>query len=308
MATQLRGVPLIDLAGTEGDPVSEVAAACRDWGFFQVINHGVDAALIEGALAMSEAFFDLDPPEKRRCSRSLENPWGYYDRELTKNLRDRKEIFDIGQDDTVPWPARPAAFRATLAAFEAACYQLALRVTALAARGLGLDASALRPFFAPAHSSFMRLNYYPQEHALLADDDMPAAGPLGISPHTDAGGVTVLLQDSVSGLQVCHKDDWYDVEAVPGALTINIGDMMQVWANDQYYAALHRVLASRGRRRYSIAYFLNPGNDAVVSPLGKDAPRYRDIPWQEYRSLRAQGDYGDYGEEVQIKQYRSQAG
>ncbi len=304
MMAQLPGVPSIDLAGPVDQVVAEVAGACRDWGFFQVVNHGVDAALSEGALAVAREFFDLDVEAKRRASRSLDNPWGYYDRELTKNRRDRKEIFDFGQEDSTPWPQKPPAFRAALQAYEAASHDLALRLVDIAARGLDLPSGVLTEPFNPEHSSFMRLNFYPQDSELLRGDDMPAAGPLGISPHTDAGGLTVLLQDGIDGLQVRRGDEWFDVAAVTGALTINIGDMMQVWANDEYYAALHRVLGSGDRRRYSIAYFLNPSYDCVVRPLADAPPVYRDIPWREFRGLRAQGDYGDYGEEVQISQYR----
>ena len=64
-------------------------------------------------------------------------------------------------------------------------------------------------------------------------------GNLGISHHTDAGAVTVLLQDGQPGLQVLRrnggkKETWHDVEARRGDLIINIGDVVQVWSNDLY--------------------------------------------------------------------------
>ena len=37
-------VPVIDLAGSDAAVASEVASACEEWGFFQVVNHGVDEA------------------------------------------------------------------------------------------------------------------------------------------------------------------------------------------------------------------------------------------------------------------------
>ena len=308
MMHQLEGVPVIDLAADHDVLVAEVAAACRDWGFFQLLNHGVDETLARGAMVAAQAFFDLAPEQKRLSSRSLDNPWGYYDRELTKNQRDRKEIFDYGQEGEIPWPRSPADFRARVQAYEAACHRLALQLVGLAAEGLGHPAAALCRHFGPAHSSFLRMNYYPREVELLQEADMPEAGELGISPHTDAGGLTVLLQDGVAGLQVYRDGDWYEVAVLPGALTINIGDMMQVWANDHYHAALHRVRGSTAERRYSIAYFLNPDYASQVQPLIGDVPHYRSFTWQEFRSLRAQGDYGDYGEEVQISQYRYKEG
>ena len=79
--------------------------------------------------------------------------------------------------------------------------------------------------------------------------------------------LTVLLQDGVSGLQVFHDGYWHDITPVPGAFTINIGDMTQVWSNDAYRAPVHRVLAMNWSERISIPYFYNPSYDTVVAPL-----------------------------------------
>ncbi|KAK2972991.1 hypothetical protein RJ640_022048 [Escallonia rubra] len=50
---------------------------------------------------------------------------------------------------------------------------------------------------------------------------------LGASKHTDDGFLTVLLQDRIGGLQIFHQNQWIDVPPVPGALVINIGDLLQ---------------------------------------------------------------------------------
>ena len=83
----LGGVPVIDLAGPRGAVVEAIAAACRDWGFFQVTGHGVAAQDIERVIATARAYFARPREEKRRNLRSRENPWGFYDRELTKDGR-----------------------------------------------------------------------------------------------------------------------------------------------------------------------------------------------------------------------------
>jgi isopenicillin N synthase-like dioxygenase len=119
----------------------------------------------------------------------------------------------------------------------------------------------------------------------------------------------VLLQDEVAGLQVLRDGSWVDVTPVAGALTINIGDMLQVWSNDRYRAPLHRVRASSEMARYSAAYFCNPDYSTIVAPLttavsAANAPQYKPISWAEFRHMRAMGDYGDYGEEIQISHFR----
>ncbi len=298
-------VPVIDLEWPRAVLVDALAESCESWGFFHLVNHGLDNTVVSRAYAAQVEFFARPLPEKRRHSRTLTNPWGYYDRELTKNLRDRKEIFDFGTDVDVPWPVLPADFQDAVQAYANACYPLCLRLLELLEDVLGLESPWLRDAFKPHHTSFTRLNHYPVGDP-LEDSDAPPAGPLGISRHTDAGGLTILLQDAVAGLQMYHQD-WRDVAPHDGALTVNIGDMLQVWSNDRFRAPLHRVLASRDKDRYSIAYFLNPARECVVEPLAVEAgegARYRPVPWAEFRDLRAQGDYGDYGEEVQIGQYR----
>ncbi len=49
----------------------------------------------------------------------------------------------------------------------------------------------------------------------------------GLTTHSDSGFVAVLLQDHVGGLQVLHQDQWIDVPPTPGALVVNIGDLLQ---------------------------------------------------------------------------------
>ena len=63
--------------------VGELGEACRDWGFFQIINHGVDAAHLDEVWRTVRAFFALPRPDKRSLNRTAKNPWGFFDRELT---------------------------------------------------------------------------------------------------------------------------------------------------------------------------------------------------------------------------------
>ena len=51
---------------------------------------------------------------------------------------------------------------------------------------------------------------------------------IGVSKHADNDFLTVLLQDHIGGLQVFHQNQWVDVPPIPGALVVNIGDLLQV--------------------------------------------------------------------------------
>ena len=66
---------IVDLGSLgEGDEASltriaaEVGAACRDVGFFYVVNHGVDRALVAKAFAHSHDFFALPVADKRKLA------------------------------------------------------------------------------------------------------------------------------------------------------------------------------------------------------------------------------------------------
>ena len=297
--------------------------ACRDWGFFHVEGNVIERRLVDRMLTAMHGFFAQPATLKRSVERTADNPWGFYDRELTKNVRDWKEIFDVGPD--IPTAGLPGAraqwpdetpesmrgFRDTLQGFSAACEQIALRILRAISANLGMPAQHLDGGFDAAQTSFLRLNYYPPCATPAPADTpgIPASGHLGIHHHTDSGALTVLLQDTQPGLQVLHGERWQLIQPRDNALTVNIGDIVQVWSNDRYRAPLHRVLAHATASRYSAPFFYNPSYTTVYAPLSgvcdtAHPPRYRPIHWGEFRAARAAGDYADYGEEVQINHYR----
>uniref|UniRef100_A0A7N0VMA8 Fe2OG dioxygenase domain-containing protein n=1 Tax=Kalanchoe fedtschenkoi TaxID=63787 RepID=A0A7N0VMA8_KALFE len=75
------------------------------------------------------------------------------------------------------------------------------------------------------------------------------------SKHADGSFFTVLLQDHIGGLQLLHNDQWVNVPTVPGALVVNIGDLMQLITNDRFKSVEHRVVANAEGPRISVACF-----------------------------------------------------
>lgn len=306
-------IPVIDIGRLDEVATAQaIDSACRQWGVFQVVNHGIDPELLAALLVEQQMFFDLPRSEKLRIERSSENPWGYFDQELTKNTPDWKQIFDVGQaigSEQPQWPMHQDSFRPRVMTLYRAAEDLARRLLAVLATNLGAAADALDSCFTE-HTSFLRLNFYPTCDTPAAPDAPTVlhSGRLGIGHHTDAGALTVLLQDDQPGLQILREDRWYTVESIPGALVINLGDIAQVWSNDAYHAPLHRVLANRIHSRRSAAFFFNPAYWVTYAPLASacaDQPaRYQTISWRDFRTKRAAGDYADYGAEVQISDYR----
>jgi isopenicillin N synthase-like dioxygenase len=314
-------VPIIDVSAITEDAnsaasqaaVGEIANACREWGFFQVINHNVPADLIAETWAQTRQFFAQASSGKEALMRTRDNPWGYYNNELTKNQRDKKEVFDYTTDGADPiysaenrWPEGNDRFRDTMRAYRDSCTDLGLSLLQAFCVGIDLPATHMKDDFAENHTGFIRLNYYPVKDPLESSEiEHLAEADLGVHHHTDAGA----LQDDVGGLQVFRDGYWHNIPPVPGAFVINTGDMMQVWSNDNYQAAVHRVLAMNESDRFSIPFFFNPSAGTTVSPFptvvsDDNPPRYKSIRWSEFRGKRTDGDYADYGPEVQISQYR----
>ncbi|GLJ27802.1 hypothetical protein SUGI_0545590 [Cryptomeria japonica] len=105
-----------------------------------------------------------------------------------------------------------------------------------------------------------RMNYYP-----------PCPRPdlvLGLSPHSDGNTLTVLLQDDETvGLQICKDGEWIPVNPIPGALVINIGDMLEGLSNGLYKSIEHRAVTNIDRDRISIAMFYCLDKETEVGPV-----------------------------------------
>ncbi|XP_010941859.1 protein LATERAL BRANCHING OXIDOREDUCTASE 1 [Elaeis guineensis] len=331
------GIPLIDLSPVLHSPIpataaaappaifdllAEVEAACQEWGFFQVINHGVPSELLDNILAASKGFFALSVEEKRQVKRDDVNPLGYYDTEHTKNVRDWKEVFDfVVEEPTVfpvlagprtnefdsfmnRWPEYPPGFKEACEKYAKAANKLAFKLLELIALTLGLPAKRLNGFFKD-QSSFIRLNHYP-----------PCPSPhlaLGVGRHKDSGALTILAQDDVGGLDVKRQSDgeWVRVKPIPNSYIINIGDIIQVWSNDKYESAEHRVSVNSEKERFSIPFFFNPAHYVEVQPLEelidekKSPAKYNAYNWGKFLKTRKSSNFKKLEvENIQIYHFR----
>ncbi|ONK64852.1 uncharacterized protein A4U43_C07F30650 [Asparagus officinalis] len=332
--SDVESIPIIDLSPlftapiTAGDNtlpirtlVAEIEAACREVGFFQVINHGVPIELLERVQSAAREFFALPTEEKRRVRRNEENFLGYYDMENTKNVRDWKEVFDFCVNDvmTVPasgeigetriqeiwnrWPEYPENMRDACMNYSKAIEDLSFKLLELVAMTLNLPAKRLNGYFKDSISR-IRLNHYP-----------PCPSPdlaLGVGPHKDQGAFTVLAQDNVSGLDVKRKSDgqWVRVKPVPDSYIINIGDLIQVWSNDKYESTEHRVSLNSDKERFSIPFFFYPAHYTIMKPIGElvteDNPaKYNEFSWGRFfRSRRSSNFQKMRVENLQIYHFR----
>ncbi|KAL3538912.1 hypothetical protein ACH5RR_002278 [Cinchona calisaya] len=330
---EAEGIPLIDLSvlnssdsSTSDDDlarlVSEIGDASQKWGFFQVINHGVQLEYREKIELASRKFFALPKEEKIRVRRDEVNPMGFYDVEHTKNVRDWKEVFDFTLNNptilpashepedkeirelTNLWPENPPEFREVCEEYAKEMQKLAFKLLELISLSLGLGKNRINGFFKDS-TSFLRLNHYP-----------PCPSPhlaLGVGRHKDAGALTILAQDDVGGLEVKRKSDgeWILVKPTPNAYIINVGDIIQVWSNDKYESVEHRVMVNPEKERFSIPFFFNPAHYTWIEPLDElineqNPSKYKAYNWGKFFATRKLSDYKKLDvENIQISDFKN---
>jgi isopenicillin N synthase-like dioxygenase len=164
--------------------------ACREWGFFYLNNHGIEPSLLQGLESEMREFFQLSQVEKKKIERTRKNPWGYYDRELTKQTRDWKEILDIGLGKSSgpfinhrpQWPSHNNSFKPVAEATYRCFEEVAFSLLDACASNLGVPEQKLRSAFTPEHTSYLRLNHYPScaKPALPDGLSITEPGNLGI--------------------------------------------------------------------------------------------------------------------------------
>ncbi|KAL1319245.1 hypothetical protein HN51_071542 [Arachis hypogaea] len=290
-------IPLIDLGGfLSGDPAATMEAvrlvgeACKKHGFFLVVNHGINADLISNAHSYMDDFFELPLSQKQRAQRKTGEHCGYassFTGRFSSKLPWKETLsFQFSAEKSSPKIVKEYLSNTMGKEFEqfGSIYQdyceamskLSLGIMELLGMSLGVGKECFREFF-EENRSIMRLNYYP-----------PCQKPdqtLGTGPHCDPTSLTILHQDQVGGLQVFVDNEWHSITPNFNAFVVNIGDTFMALSNGKYKSCLHRAVVNKKTTRKSLAFFLCPRNDKVVSPprgLVDDdfSPRvYPDFTW-----------------------------
>ncbi len=272
-------VPMISLNQSDAAFAAAFGASFERFGFAMVCDHDIDMGLIDRAWQKSAEFFALPEDIKRRyLVPGIGGARGYtaFGTEIAKGAKevDLKEFWHVGRDlppghplgaqqPNNVWPSEVIGFRPTFEALYAEFDRLGARLLGGIARYLGLAPDWFDATIADGNS-VMRLLHYP-----------PVTGPakgIRAEAHEDINTITLLLGAEEAGLEILDKDgSWLPVAPPPGALAVNVGDMLQRLTNHRLPSTTHRVRNPDAGRasvaRYSMPFFLHFRSDYLIETL-----------------------------------------
>uniref|UniRef100_A0A7N0UIQ7 Fe2OG dioxygenase domain-containing protein n=1 Tax=Kalanchoe fedtschenkoi TaxID=63787 RepID=A0A7N0UIQ7_KALFE len=278
------GIPVINFSSLTSSQrsveVEKLAQACRDWGFFLVVNHGIEENIVDGMLDGVRQFFNLAEEEKQqfegkhvldpiRCGTSFN-----VSVEKCFFWRDYLKVF---VHPHFHFPHIPSGFRVR---------EVARVVLTGISESLGLEPNCLEEAldYDAAFQIFIANLYPPCPQPELA---------LGMPPHSDHGCLTFLIQNGIQGLQVLHNGNWVTVSAPQNAFLVNTGDQLEIMSNGRYKSNVHRVVVNSKATRISIAVAHGPSLETVVQPAAElvDAENgnpagYKPMQYKEYLQLQ----------------------
>lgn len=297
-------LPIIDISGLSSANIADrkavgaaLRAACLDKGFFYIKNHGVSEDLISDVFSEAAAFFALPSEQKDEVNKAKSPCNRGYETLQGQTLEagappDLKEGYYVGPDHAPDdprvlagmfnhganqWPPQRPNFKPVMQTYLNEMMVLSARMM----EGIALSLDLPENYFDGYNRDPMatvRLLHYPPQPAQARPNQK------GAGAHTDFGGLTLLRQDDVGGLQVWDQtsDGWIHADPVPGTYVVNLGDMIARWTNDRYRSTVHRVVNMSGRERYSVPFFYT-GNyahtvECIPTSLSPgEAPKYPPI-------------------------------
>ncbi|PYI13766.1 Clavaminate synthase-like protein [Aspergillus violaceofuscus CBS 115571] len=284
--TTFDSIPVIDVSSIMSDNLEErkrlaaaVDRAASEVGFFYFDNPPVDTRKMDTAFAAIKKLFALPSKEKMKVHvNNSPNGKGYAFRAQEEG-HITNESFGMGNDYTEPeqaatsggmtstfplnrWPdeALPE-FRAAIYEYWKEVHAFSRRLVGIFALALGLDEHALDHMFQEPLTDVTIQHYC--KHP--SDSYKPA-----LTPHSDYGAFTCLLQTEVGGLEVLNANAiWVPVPLREHAFVMNTGSHFEILSNGRWKATVHRVSGRGDIDRYSLPFFWGFDPTTVVTPLEK---------------------------------------
>ncbi|EEF51624.1 flavanone 3-dioxygenase 3 [Ricinus communis] len=301
LAPETADVPVIDLAGLRQDAVrraqviKQIGDACRDIGFFQIVNHGICQSVLDGALSAASDFFSLPREEKLKLmSNDVYQPVRYGT--SIKDGVDKYQFWRVFlKHYAYPlsrwidlWPENPPDYREKMGKYCMEARRLALELIEAMTKNLGLGPTYLGHKIEEG-MQVVAVNCYP-----------PCPDPekaLGLPPHSDYTCLTIVLQNS-PGLEVMDTRDgkWRLVPQIQGGLQVHVGDHLEVLSNGLFKSVVHKATLNSERTRISIASLHSLGMDDKMETAeelvdDQHPKRYKESSFRDFLNFLSNNDF-----------------
>uniref|UniRef100_A0A2N9E7N2 Fe2OG dioxygenase domain-containing protein n=1 Tax=Fagus sylvatica TaxID=28930 RepID=A0A2N9E7N2_FAGSY len=252
----LPNVPTIDMKklvlGEAIDlELEKLHSTCKEWGLFQLVNHGVSSSLLEKLKYEIEEFFKLPLEEKMKYKIRPGDFEGYgtivrsEDQKLDWGDKFYVIMNPIHRRKPYLFNELTSSLRNTIESYFSELQTLAMTLMGLMGKAFKMEIREMEELFEDGMQS-MRMTYYP-----------PCPQPelvVGLTPHSDATGITILHQ---------------------------------ILSNGAYTSIEHRATVNSEKERISIAMFFNPKFEAKIGPLTsilspQNPPLFKSIGMEEY--------------------------
>lgn len=285
-------VPIIDIVklispDSGNTELESLHSACKEWGFFQVINHGLSPSFLEEFKFEVENLFNLPYEEKK--GNLWQNPDNHegFGQLFVVSEQQKLDWSDMFYITTLPRDLRrtdlfenlPPKLREKMEMYSLEMKNLAMLILDYMARALKMDVEEMRELLTDGVQS-MRMNYYPP----CPEPEMA----IGFTPHSDADALTILFQlNETEGLQIRKDAEWVSVKPLPNAFVVNIGDIMEIVSNGIYRSIEHRAIVNSTQERLSVATFYSSKLESELGPapslIGPNNPAvFRRVPLEKY--------------------------
>ncbi|KAI3746372.1 hypothetical protein L6452_08803 [Arctium lappa] len=305
-------LPIIDFAQLHGTNhtqlIASVAYACENYGFFQVINHGISNDVIMKMEDVGRMFFEQPLEEREKYMSTDVHSLVRYGTSFNQTndgvfcWRDFLKLV-CNPDAHSHWPSCPSDFREMGVGYASKTkllFQLLMEAI-LESLGLGLANTKKTPktYQKSGHNNRgnkaeeyddIRKEIEDGSQLMVVNCYPPCPEPeltFGMPPHSDYGFLTLLHQDEVEGLQILFKDQWVTIRPHPQSFVVNVGDHLEIFSNGRYKSVMHRVLVNSMKSRISVASLHSLPFTTVIRPspglINNENPlRYKDTNFTDF--------------------------
>nr|XP_043635218.1 gibberellin 20-oxidase-like protein [Erigeron canadensis] len=279
--------------------LSSLTLACKEWGFFHIINHGISKELYIKLRYLSNQLFDLPYEQKFKAGPSS-NIKTYTPHFIASPFFESIRVsgpnfFESAESSAeVLLNQTKSEFSEVLREYGSIMRTLSNKIIEMLLMCLGADfGKKFKSEFSDSEGYLRINNYSPPD--VIGKDDVE-----GLGMHTDMSCITIVYQDEIGGLQVRSKEGkWMDIDPCAETLVVNIGDLMQAWSNGKLRSSEHRVVLKECKNRFSLAFFWCFEDDKVVfapeEVVGQKSLRaYRPFLCSDYMKFRQNSEKGKF--------------